>query len=373
MRSAVKAEPPPSVSDRRWMRKALGLAARARGRTAPNPLVGAVLVKDDRLIASGHHRAAGALHAEAVALQRAGAAARGSTLYVTLEPCTHQGRTPPCIDAVLGAQLSRVVVGMRDPDPRVAGRGLRKLRAAGIDVAVGVEDEACRELNCGYLSRVKHKRPFTRLKLAATLDGRIATRSGDSRWISGESALRFVHRLRNATDTIVVGSNTVLADDPALTARRGTRVVHRPRVAVVDSKLRVPTAAKMIIEAEAAPWVLTTRGTKPRKRRALEAAGAELIDVKRKGDHLDLRAAWARLAELGVNDLLVEGGGGLAAALLKQKLVDRFYLILAPKLIGADGLPMMGPLGIERLRDALTFERFETRKLGQDLLLFGEC
>ena len=359
-------------TDSDWMRAALRLAARARGDAAPNPLVGSVVVKGGRDVGRGHHVRAGAAHAEAVALQRAGQDARGATLYITLEPCAHHGRQPPCVDLVLQARPRRVVVGMRDPDPRTAGRSLARLRRAGISVTVGVEAEACRELNRGFVSRVSRGRPFTTLKLAATLDGRIATARGESRWISGPRARAFVHRLRRASDALAVGSRTALADDPALTVRRDGRgrVVHRPVRIVIDSKLRTPPGARLI----AAPdperaWLLTTRAAPRRRRTRLEAAGARVIPVRARQGRVDLRAAWRRLGALGVNDLLVEGGGGLAAALLRAGLVDRLLIFLAPLLIGGDGRPVLGPLGVRRLNEALELPEPRVRRLGRDLLL----
>lgn len=355
------------------MRAAVRLAARGRGRTAPNPMVGAILVRDGRRVAAGHHARLGASHAEALALERAGKAARGATLYVTLEPCTHQGRTPPCIEPVLAAGLGRVVVGMEDPDPRTRGRGLARMRRAGLEVTLGVEGAACRTLNRGYLSRVERGRPFTQLKLAASLDGRIATVGGESRWITGERARAFVHRLRREVDAIAIGSRTALADNPELTARRASRVVHRPVRIVVDSKLRTRPEARLLdVERGGAAWLLGARGAAPQRKRRLERAGARVVEVTSRGGHIDLPAAWRKLGTLGINEILVEGGGGLAAALLRAGLVDRLYLILAPVLIGGDGRPVLSSLGVKRLRQVLAPERFRVRRLGADLLLIGE-
>ncbi len=355
------------------MRAAIRLAARGRGRTAPNPMVGAVVVRGGRRIAAGHHARLGAPHAEAAALKRAGNAARGATLYVTLEPCSHWGRTPPCLDAVLGAGLARVVIGMKDPDERNVGRSVARLRRAGIEVTLGVEKQACRELNRGYLSRLERGRPFTQLKLAASLDGRIATAKGESRWITGAPARSFVHGLRRSVDAIVIGSRTARADDPELTARKGARVLHRPIRIVVDSKLRTSVQARLLDPQDPGrAWLLATRGSIAQRGRRLERAGARVVPVASRAGHVDLRAAWRKLGKLGLNDVLVEGGGELAAALLRLGLVDRLYLILAPVLIGGDGRPVLSSLGVVRLRQALAVQRFQVRKLGADLLLTGE-
>ena len=355
------------------MRAAVRLAARGRGRTAPNPCVGALVVRAGRVIARARTADGGAPHAEARALARAGAAARGATLYVTLEPCAHFGRTPPCVDAVLAAGVRRVVVGLVDPDPRTAGRSIRTLRRAGVKVAVGVEGAACAELHEGFVSRVTRGRPFTTLKLAATLDGRIATARGDSRWISGERARAFVHALRARSDAVAVGSRTVLTDDPELTARRGGRVVHRPIRIAVDGALRTPPAAQLLDRARpGSAWLLTSSDAAARRRARLEAAGARVIAVPRKRGRLDLVSAWRALGRLGVNDLLVEGGGELAAALLRAGLVDRMHFFLAPLLIGGDGRAVLGALGVERLAAAVRPSRVSWRRLGPDLHAIAE-
>lgn len=355
------------------MRAALRLAARARGRTAPNPLVGALIYRGDRLLGAGWHRRAGAPHAETMALERAGSAVRGATLYCTLEPCAHRGRTPPCIDAVLRAGFRRVVIGMRDPDPRTAGRSLARLRRTGCSVQVGVEETRCRELNRGYLSRLERRRPFTRLKLATTLDGRIATRSGESRWITGEASRALVHRMRASVDALVVGSGTARADDPTLTARRGERTLHRPLRIVIDSQLRTAASARLLPAQEpGSALILCTRAAAPARRRRLERAGARVLPVAAREGRVDLRAGWRRLAALGLNELMVEGGAGLAAALLRARLVDELNLFLAPRMIGASGVPAIGDLGAAPLARAPAFRIRRTRRLGPDLLIVAE-
>jgi diaminohydroxyphosphoribosylaminopyrimidine deaminase/5-amino-6-(5-phosphoribosylamino)uracil reductase len=332
-------------------------------------MVGAIVVRGRQRIAAGHHTRAGEPHAEALALARAGERARGATLYVTLEPCAHHGRTPPCLDAVLRSGVSRVVIGTEDVDPRSAGRGVAGLREHGIEVVVGVERDRCRELNRGYFSRIERERPYTLLKLAASLDGRLAARSGDSRWITGEPARAFVHRLRARVDAIAVGSATAVADDPELTARRAGRVLHSPVRIAIDSQLRVAPSARFLRSGPpGTAWILTHPAAPQARRSALERAGARLIDVPLRGARLDLAAAWRELARSGCNEVLVEGGGQLAAALLRAGLVDALYVFAAPLLIGEEGRPLLGALGVERLADALRPERSSVRKLGADLL-----
>jgi diaminohydroxyphosphoribosylaminopyrimidine deaminase/5-amino-6-(5-phosphoribosylamino)uracil reductase len=274
------------------------------------------------------------------------------------------------VDAVLAAGFRRVVVGMRDPDRRTAGRSLARLRRQGIEVTVGVEDEACRALNRGFVSRIARGRPYTHLKLASTLDGRIATRSGESRWITGEKARAYVHRLRGRVDAVGVGSATALADDPELTARAGGRVVHRPVRVVVDSRLRTPVDARLLRSGPPGEAVILTAADAPMaRRRRLERAGARVVAVPSRDGHLDLRAAWRSLARLGTNELLVEGGGDLAAALLRAQLVDELHLLLAARLIGGDGRPVLGSLGVERLQRALDLSDLEVHRIGRDLLV----
>ena len=351
------------------MKRALSLARRARGRTAPNPPVGAVLVRGGRSVGAGLHTRTGSDHAEVRALDAAGRAARGATLYVTLEPCSHHGRTPPCVERVLASGVKRVVCGLRDPDPRTRGRSLRRLRSAGLQVETGVLEGDCRELVRGFAARIERKRPYTLLKLAASLDGRIATRSGESRWITGPAARDWVHQLRGRVDAIGVGSGTVLADDPELSARRRRRVVHRPRPIVVDTRLATPPEAKLLRGGHA----ILLCGPRPggRRRQALEAQGARVLAGPLRDGRVELRAAWRQLARQGVNELLVEGGGTLAAGLLRAGLVDELHLFYAPLLIGGDGAPVLDELGVSRLSQAKRPAHWSTRWVGEDLLLIA--
>jgi diaminohydroxyphosphoribosylaminopyrimidine deaminase/5-amino-6-(5-phosphoribosylamino)uracil reductase len=325
------------------------------------------------VVGAGHHVRVGEAHAEAVALARAGARARGATLYVTLEPCAHFGRTPPCVEAVLAAAPRRVVVAVRDPDPRTAGRSLARLRRAGIEVSVGVCEDEARELLRGYLSRVRRGRPYTTLKLAQSLDGRIATATGESRWITGPEARAHVHRLRRAADAIVVGSETVLADDPVLDVREDGRVVGRPRRVVIDSRLRTPPRARLLDRADPGrAWIVTVAGAPASRRAALERAGARVIAVRARAGRVDLAAAWRALAREGLNEVLVEGGGRLAAALVRARLADRLALFVAPIALGGDARPALGALGVGRLERAPALSKLRVQRLGRDVLLEGE-
>ena len=358
------------------MRLALSQARGALGRSFPNPAVGAVVFRGDRVLGRGRTRSAGGAHAEVVALEAAlrrfGArAVRGASMAVTLEPCSHTGKTGPCADRLVAAGLRRVFVGHIDPHPRVAGRGVRRLQGAGLEVCVGVLEAACREQHRGFLCSVQRGRPFVVLKLAASLDGRIATAQGDSQWIAGPEGRTAVHRLRARMDAIVVGSRTALADDPELTARRNGRVVHRPIRVVVDGGLRVGPGARLHRGGAGASWVLCSATAPAARRRALGAAGVILVDVPRRGRHLDLKRGLARLADRGLTQVLVEGGAGLAAALLREGLVDEVHWFVAPRLIGCEGIPAVGELGLGPLADAIALDRVSVRREGSDLHIQG--
>ena len=358
------------------MQAALSQARAALGRTFPNPPVGAVVFRGDRVLGRGHTHPVGGPHAEIVALERArrrvgDRGLRGAAMAVTLEPCSHTGRTGPCTERLLKAGLRRVFVGHVDPHPEVAGRGVRRLRRAGVEVRVGVLEAECREQHRGFLSVVERGRPFVTLKLAASLDGRIATSAGESRWITGPAARAAVHRLRARTDAILVGSGTALADDPELIARRGDRVVHRPVRVVVDGRLRVPPDAQVYRGEAARTWVLCARSAPAVRRRALARIGAVLIDVPRKGRLLDVRRGLARLADAGLTQVLVEGGGRLAASLLREDLVDEVHWFVAPKLLGGDGIAALGALELRALSDARTLDDLRVRRVGSDVHVFG--
>ena len=357
------------------MGAALALAARGLGNTWPNPSVGCVLVRDGQVVGRGWTQPGGRPHAETQALDRAGHQARGATAYVTLEPCSHYGRTPPCCDALIRAGVARVVVALRDPDARVDGRGLARLRAAGITVEEGLLGTEAAALNAGFIRRITQGLPLVTLKLAATLDGRIATATGESRWITGAEARRAVHALRARHDAVMVGSGTVLADDPDLTCRiPGMDPATMLRV-VADARLRTPPAAQLVRDARNTPtWLLTGAGHRPSALAPYISAGVEVVAIRRAvktaegGAGLQPRAMLAALAARGVTRVLVEGGAGLAAALLRTGLVDRIVWFHAPGAMGAEGLPSVGPLGITRLSGMARFWLMETRVLGQDIM-----
>jgi diaminohydroxyphosphoribosylaminopyrimidine deaminase/5-amino-6-(5-phosphoribosylamino)uracil reductase len=358
------------------MRLALACARRARGRSFPNPPVGAVVFRGDRLLGRGETRSVGGPHAEVVAIERAlrrhGARAlRGASIAVTLEPCDHHGRTAPCTQLLLEVGIARVLVGHVDPHPTVAGRGIARLRRAGRRVELGVLEAECREQHRGFLSVCERGRPFVSLKLASSLDGRIATAAGESRWITGEPARALVHRLRDTADALMVGSGTALADDPELTVRRGARVIRRPLRVLVDSQLRVPPTARLYRGEAGRTLVLCSRGAAAARRRRVAATGARLIDAPRRGGRLDLARGLRRLAEAGLTEVLVEGGGGLAAALLREGLVDEVHWFVAPRLLGGDARSALGALALPALARAPRLAGARWRRIGDDLYLHG--
>ncbi|HEV7734967.1 MAG TPA: bifunctional diaminohydroxyphosphoribosylaminopyrimidine deaminase/5-amino-6-(5-phosphoribosylamino)uracil reductase RibD [Candidatus Binatia bacterium] len=357
-------------SDAAWMARALALAARGLGRTFPNPAVGAIFVRAGRVVGEGFHARAGAAHAEVEALRRAGARARGATLYVTLEPCAHQGRTPPCVDALLPLGLARVVVATGDPDPRVRGRGIRALRRAGIPVDVGVGRADADLLLAGYRSRILRGRPQVTLKLALTLDGRIAAQSGDARWITGPAARRMGHALRDVSDAILVGAGTVRADDPRLTCRLPGG--HDPiRVVVAGAGLDLPTRAQLLAPGGPPTWIVAPRTAPAARVERLRRRGIEMILLPARRGRIAFDAIARSLGDRGITSLLVEGGGTVAAAALRDRCVDRAVLFLAPMLLGGDALPAVGALGIARIADAIRLDGLSVARVGDDLVLEG--
>ncbi len=350
-----------------FMRLALREAAKGLGRTSPNPAVGAVIVRNGRVIARGHHARAGGPHAEAVAIRAARARARGADLYTTLEPCDHHGKTPPCSFAILEAGIRRVFVGSADPNPLVNGRGVARLRAAGLEVFQGVLGPECDALNAHWFRFIRDRRPYVTLKAAVTLDGRIATRTGDSRWVTGEEARRWVHRLRDRVDAVLVGAGTARADDPRLTARLPGGRGRDPVRVVLDTDLALPAKLRLLNPRSRAPTIVAHASRRPRR----VAPGVELLRCRRGKGGVDLHDLLARLARRGITHLLVEGGARVHARFLEEGLVDRVAIFVAPKIVGADGVPLAAGRGPTRMSDALRLDEVEVDRIGEDVLVQG--
>jgi len=355
------------------MRRALALAERGRGHVSPNPLVGCVLVREGEVVGEGWHRRAGEPHAEVEALTAAGERARGATAYVTLEPCDHTGRTPPCTEALIHAGVRRAVVAALDPNPVTDGAGVRRLREAGVEVEVGLAREEAEAQNEVFRVAQLHGRPFVLYKTAMTLDGKIATRAGRSRWITGEAARERVQRWRNELDGVAVGINTVLLDDPLLTSRiEGGRT---PVKVVFDSVARTPPTARLF-EPDAAGVparvvLFATAKASPERVAALRERGAEVVVTGETQGRTDVRAALPALLERGVTSLLLEGGGTLAWAFFEAQAVDRVAWFIGPKLLGGAGASPLGGIGVARMEDALTLGDVRTESLDGDLLVTG--
>ena len=354
-----------SAADETHMAHALALAARGLGRTWPNPAVGCVITREGRILGRGWTQPGGRPHAERRALDQAGDAG-GATAYVTLEPCAHHGQTPPCAEALIAARVHRVVSAMTDPDPRVSGKGHALLRAAGISVTENVLSPQASRLNAGFLKRVTVGLPFVTLKLATTIDGRIATASGESRWITGGQARRYVHTLRLNHDAVLVGSGTACADDPDLTAR-DIGAMHQPVRILLDRTLAHRPDSRLGRSAHLHPvWIIHAPDAPGPAQQAWAETGARLLPCPAPNNRLDLTAALRLLAQQGLTRILCEGGGTLAASLMLENLVDDLIHLGAGKLIGADGTPALGPLALPRLAKAPTFALISHQTLGSD-------
>jgi len=358
-------------TDERFMRMALREARKGLGRTSPNPAVGAVIVKGQDVIARGYHRKAGMPHAEIEAIQRAGKGAAGSTLYVTLEPCNHEGRTPPCTREIAGAGIKRVVAGMADPNPHVRGGGFRFLAAQGIEVTEGILEQDCARINEAFVKYVTEGSPFVSVKSALTLDGWCATSTGHSQWVSNEKSRRFVHRLRDRVDAIMVGVGTVLRDDPMLTTRtvRGRDPVR----IILDTRLSTPPDAKVIDHDSRAETILVAGDDAGRGRiERLEARGVRVLRCTQKGEMIDLRRLLEILGKMQFTSILVEGGAAVIGSFLRERLVDKFYIFSAPKILGGDdGRPMATGAGPKRMDMCTALGGISTRRFGDDTLTVG--
>lgn len=352
------------------MRRALNLAENGRGWVEPNPLVGAVVVRDDRSVGEGWHQRYGAAHAEVNALAAAGEAARGATLYVTLEPCCHHGKTPPCTDALLRAGIGRVVAAMTDPFPQVAGQGIAQLRAAGVAVETGLGEAEARRLNAPFLKLLATGRPYVHAKWAMTLDGKIATRTGESRWISGEASRRRVHVLRGRMDAIVIGIGTVVADDPLLTARPpGPRTATR---IVLDSHGRINPACQLARTAHDAPLLVATASASPEKMKELQGLGIEVLSVAGVCGRPAVPALLDELGRRRMTNLLVEGGSAVLGSFLDAGAIDEVHVFIAPRLIGGtETRTPMGGRGVDRIAEALALADWQVEQVESDLLLHG--
>lgn len=353
-------------ADERWMRLALSLGARGLGITWPNPAVGCVIVKDGRVLGRGWTQAGGRPHAERMALAQAGTAAEGATAYVTLEPCAHTGKTSPCADALIEAKVARVVTAILDPDPRVSGKGFDKLRAVGIEVSTGILAEEARQANLGFLTRVTQNRPIVTLKLASSLDAKIATQTGESQWITGAEARAFVHYLRATHDAVMIGSGTSLADNPSLTVRLAGLEHRHPVRIVLDSQLTTPTDNVLGQSSDNTPvWMCHGPDASTK---AWGQTNAQLIECAMVKGHLSLKDVLSKCADLGITRLFCEGGGTLAASLIREGCVDRLITMTAGITIGADGAPSFASLGVTALTDAPKFKLENHRRIGDDLM-----
>ena len=352
--------------DFQMMLRCIELARTALGRTSPNPLVGAVVVQDGKIVGEGFHPRAGEPHAEVFALRAAGELARGSTIYVSLEPCNHYGRTPPCSEGLINAGVSKVVVGMVDPNPLVAGGGIARLRAAGIEVVVGVEEAACQRLNEGFIHRILYQRPLGILKYAMTLDGKIATTAGHSAWVTSEDARSEVHQLRAACDAVIVGGNTVRQDNPYLTSHQVA--AHNPLRVVMSRTLNLPEQARLWDIQEAPTLVLTEVGSSQTFQKMLREKGVEVVEF----NSLTPEEVMSHLYKRGCCSVLWECGGILAASAIAQGAVQKIMAFIAPKIIGGDYAPTpVGDLGLTNMTQALSLERVTWRVVGSDCLVEG--
>ena len=358
------------MTDAGFMRVAIGLARRGHGNVSPNPSVGCVIVNDGSIVGRGWTQPGGRPHAETEALKRAGQAARGATAYVTLEPCAHQGETPPCADALIAAGISRVVIGTNDPDPRVDGGGVSMLKAAGIEVCEDVCADEAAEAAEGFLTRVRHGRPLVTVKTATSLDGRIATATGHSQWITGTMSRALGHGMRARHDAILVGTRTAIADNPSLTCRLPGLAAASPIRVVVDGRNQLPLTHNFVATTKQTPtWILTRPDSDPLRRQSYEDAGVRLIDVAVNAEgNLDLASALNALGGLGVTRLMVEGGGRIIAGLLQGDLVDRLVWFRAAKLIGGDGVSAVSGFGVRELDGAVNFVKVSSRSAGTDIV-----
>ncbi len=359
--------------DERFMKKAIRLARRGLGSTSPNPVVGALIVKNDQIISSGYHKRAGAPHAEIVALSKAGERTRGSSLYVNMEPCNHYGRTPPCTGAILESGVRKIVVGMPDPNPHVTGRGCEFLRSKGVEVKCGVLEEECTRLNEIYVKYVTKGKPFVILKGALTLDGWIATKTGNSKWITGEKSRKFVHTLRKRVDAIMVGVETIIADNPLLTPYLTRRSGRAPVKVIADTNLRIPLHSRVFNSPKSALTIIAAgSNVTNNKRKTIEGLGARVINCQMRDGRIDLADLLDKLAEMSISSILVEGGATIFSSIIREGLVDKFYIFLAPKILcGDNGIPFARGPGCDTIENCLTLKVLMVRRFDDDIMIEG--
>ncbi len=357
-------------TDIAYMKLALRLAQRGLGQVAPNPAVGCIIVKNDEIVGRGWTQVGGRPHAEVVALAQAEEKAKGATAYVTLEPCSHHGQTPPCCDSLIRAGISRVVAALQDPDERVNGHGLQKLRDAGIDVVEGICENEAIDLNMGFILSKTISKPLVTLKMATSLDGKIATSTGNSQWITGPIARQYGHLLRAQNDAILIGTGTALTDDPSLTCRLAGLEGNSPIRIVADSRLRLPLTSELVKTARDVPlWIVTLPGNAAERIDAYKDLGVDVIEVQSETSGFpDLKMALNELSARGITRLLVEGGSHLQASLIKEGLVDRIMWFRAAKIIGGDGIPALQSIGLKEVASAPTLELRDSRPLDEDVL-----
>jgi diaminohydroxyphosphoribosylaminopyrimidine deaminase/5-amino-6-(5-phosphoribosylamino)uracil reductase len=355
-----------------YMKMAMVLAEKGRGTTSPNPMVGAVIVKNGRVIGEGFHEKAGGPHAEIHALTQAGENAREATLYVTLEPCNHTGRTPPCTEAILKSGIRAVVAGMRDPNPAVAGGGLAFLEQHGIATTVGVLEDACRRLNEAFVKYVTTGLPFVILKCASTLDGRIATVTGDSKWITNPRSREFVHGLRHSVDAIMVGIGTIKADNPSLTTRLEGVQGKDPLRVILDTRLSIPLDAKLLhLSSPSDTLIVTSRSVAPEKTKALEKLGARVLAVDARQGRIDLLSLMRELGRMEIMSLLIEGGSAVNGSALRAGIVDKVHMFFAPKICGGDGMPICAGPGVPRMDECIRLGNISVRRFEDDIMIEG--
>lgn len=357
----------------KFMKIAIDLALKGKGMTSPNPMVGALIVKNGKIVGKGYHLKAGSPHAEVMAIKNAANKTRGATLFINLEPCIHYGKTPPCCDEIIKSGIKKVVIGTKDPNPLVNGKGIKELRRHGIEVEVGVMEDEARELNEAFIKSIRTGIPFVTMKSAMSLDGKIATSSGKSKWITGEESRKFVQELRRDTDGIMVGIGTILKDNPRLSLRIKGRKENPPAKIIVDTQLKIPLSAKIFFTKPKAKVIIgSTFKVNKRKIENLKKIGAEVILAEKNNGKVDLRKLMRELYKRGIMSILLEGGSELNASAIKERIVDKVFYFYSPILIGGkDTKGMIGGSGIRMIKDAEKIDIKEVKRIGKDVLVVG--